>query len=90
MMGHNVIILAGLHKYVFENPLTYKPNVENGYDIKISVGASLTIGVVVTGGLNIGGSTTVLPLSVVDASLLRSYIAAGNPARSYSNKIFEE
>ncbi len=90
MMGHNVMILAGKHKDCFENPLTYKPTVESGYDIKISDGVWLTSGVVVTGGVTIGENTTVLPLSVVSKSLPSNCIAAGSPARVISNKIFEE
>tara|TARA_B100000780_G_C20843441_1_gene335196 strand:- start:98 stop:568 length:471 start_codon:yes stop_codon:yes gene_type:complete len=90
MMGHNVMILAGKHKDVFENPLTVKPNIESGYDIKISCGVWLTSGVVVTGGVTIGENTTVLPLSVVSESLPSNCIAAGNPARFISNKVYEE
>ena len=38
MLGHGVRILTGRHEDRFENPLTPKPTVAEGYDIVIEDG----------------------------------------------------
>lgn len=90
MMGHRCMLLTGRHDITIEDPLEYKRNVEEGFDITIGDGVWLASGVIVVGGVEIGENAVVLAGSVVNKSLPPNSICGGVPARVIESNRFAD